>query len=447
VFAAIEACHQAVHAMGCPRVYTTVKINSRTDKDQSLEEAGGLLAFGPSLHPPVSMDRRQSAVLHLRLPPLLRSIALGGSALLLASPATAAPASYEIQASTSSGMGAAASGMEMMRMLMGGGKPTASRSLDLTLRSSQSAPSAPQAEHLIPAGLGLGNALPLLSPASGEVSRDTSSDMPKGRLVIFRGCAGTAAADRPEMIDFTTLLPEQRRKAEALASRKSWSNPKVSGVSSPTTMGTWPNRQSNKPVPANASLTGDHRVQSNYAPEIRFQVGSNHDFMAPVQLTTRLIGEAIDLSWSPVPTALGSQAMAFGGGRESGDVVLWTSSSAPWSESGVPADLDSATARNLIGKGVLIPPEQTRCTIGAAAMKQLGEGVVHFTAYGDTLRVVDPASSPGRPPVWSVTLMRASTSTLPLMEIGDAQGEAQGEPSKEEPPQRRGGWGLIPGLF
>jgi hypothetical protein len=80
------------------------------------------------------MDSRQSAV--------LRSIALGGSALLLASPATAAPASYEIQARTSSGMGAAASGMEMMRMLMGGGKPTATRSLELTLRSSQSAPSA-----------------------------------------------------------------------------------------------------------------------------------------------------------------------------------------------------------------------------------------------------------------------------------------------------------------
>jgi uncharacterized protein (TIGR00106 family) len=38
VFAAIEACHQAVQAMGCPRVYTTVKINTRTDKDQSLED-------------------------------------------------------------------------------------------------------------------------------------------------------------------------------------------------------------------------------------------------------------------------------------------------------------------------------------------------------------------------------------------------------------------------
>ena len=38
VFAAIEACHQAVHAMGCPRIYTTVKVNTRTDRDQTLEE-------------------------------------------------------------------------------------------------------------------------------------------------------------------------------------------------------------------------------------------------------------------------------------------------------------------------------------------------------------------------------------------------------------------------
>jgi uncharacterized protein (TIGR00106 family) len=35
---AIEACHQALHAMGCPRNYTTEKINTRTDKDQRLED-------------------------------------------------------------------------------------------------------------------------------------------------------------------------------------------------------------------------------------------------------------------------------------------------------------------------------------------------------------------------------------------------------------------------
>jgi uncharacterized protein (TIGR00106 family) len=38
VFAAIEACHQAVHAMGCSRVYTSVSINTRTDRDQTLED-------------------------------------------------------------------------------------------------------------------------------------------------------------------------------------------------------------------------------------------------------------------------------------------------------------------------------------------------------------------------------------------------------------------------
>jgi uncharacterized protein (TIGR00106 family) len=38
VFQAIEACHLAVHAMGCPRIYTTVKVNTRTDRDQTLEE-------------------------------------------------------------------------------------------------------------------------------------------------------------------------------------------------------------------------------------------------------------------------------------------------------------------------------------------------------------------------------------------------------------------------
>jgi uncharacterized protein (TIGR00106 family) len=38
VFQAIEACHVAVHATGCPRTYTTVKVNTRTDRDQTLED-------------------------------------------------------------------------------------------------------------------------------------------------------------------------------------------------------------------------------------------------------------------------------------------------------------------------------------------------------------------------------------------------------------------------
>ncbi len=38
VFAAIKRCHEAVHAMGAPRVSTVIKVGTRTDRDQTLEE-------------------------------------------------------------------------------------------------------------------------------------------------------------------------------------------------------------------------------------------------------------------------------------------------------------------------------------------------------------------------------------------------------------------------
>ncbi|GAA5996333.1 Ecm15p [Rhodotorula paludigena] len=34
---AIEACHEAVHAMGCPRIASDIRIGTRTDKKGSLE--------------------------------------------------------------------------------------------------------------------------------------------------------------------------------------------------------------------------------------------------------------------------------------------------------------------------------------------------------------------------------------------------------------------------
>jgi len=38
VFDAIRRCHEAVHAMGAPRVSTTIKVGTRTDRDQSMAE-------------------------------------------------------------------------------------------------------------------------------------------------------------------------------------------------------------------------------------------------------------------------------------------------------------------------------------------------------------------------------------------------------------------------
>jgi len=38
VFAAIKSCHVVVHAMGAPRITTTIKLGTRTDREQSMED-------------------------------------------------------------------------------------------------------------------------------------------------------------------------------------------------------------------------------------------------------------------------------------------------------------------------------------------------------------------------------------------------------------------------
>lgn len=38
VFAAVRRCHEVVHEMGAPRVFTTIKLGTRTDRDQTMEQ-------------------------------------------------------------------------------------------------------------------------------------------------------------------------------------------------------------------------------------------------------------------------------------------------------------------------------------------------------------------------------------------------------------------------
>ncbi len=38
MFAAVKRCHETVHAMGAPRITTTIKLGTRTDRDQTMEE-------------------------------------------------------------------------------------------------------------------------------------------------------------------------------------------------------------------------------------------------------------------------------------------------------------------------------------------------------------------------------------------------------------------------
>lgn len=38
VMAAVKQCHERVHAMGAPRITTTIKLGTRTDRDQTMAD-------------------------------------------------------------------------------------------------------------------------------------------------------------------------------------------------------------------------------------------------------------------------------------------------------------------------------------------------------------------------------------------------------------------------
>lgn len=38
VFAAVKRCHEAVHAQGAPRISTILKLGTRTDREQSMDD-------------------------------------------------------------------------------------------------------------------------------------------------------------------------------------------------------------------------------------------------------------------------------------------------------------------------------------------------------------------------------------------------------------------------
>jgi uncharacterized protein (TIGR00106 family) len=38
VFVALKRCHETVHGMGAPRIHTSIRLGTRTDREQSLDD-------------------------------------------------------------------------------------------------------------------------------------------------------------------------------------------------------------------------------------------------------------------------------------------------------------------------------------------------------------------------------------------------------------------------
>ena len=340
------------------------------------------------------------------------------SAVAYAAAPTAPPppiANYWVDVATASGMGAgmtpgAQPNMSQIMNMMQGGSSVA-HTLDLRLASRQKASAAPNAQHLIPAGLRMGASLPLLTPEAAKPVRETPSTsyqptQPKGRMLIYWGCGEHVGPGQPTVIDFAKLAAGQVPAGmAAFATMGRAAVPPHAGQSAG--FGEWPNRQDSRPVPVQGSLLGAHRIEGNYSPPIAFSLAAGQDFMPDLGLAEAgaLPSGASRLTWRPAPQATG-YALTMFGSAENGDVIIWTSAN-----KATAANLDylpPSEVKKLVAAGAALPPTANQCMLPAEVATASPSGMIMMIGYGPEAHFAEAPKAPK----WTTRVRYKSTASL-----------------------------------
>jgi len=395
----------------------------------------------------MSIRRRSAAVL------------LAATAGLIAAPAqpqaartatATAVARYSVDAGTTSGMAAMSSGGSGLGAIMGalrGSNAQAGHELVLRLGSTRAATGTPAADHFMPQGAGLGASVPLVTPDRVDLAPSGPGQLPSGRLLLFWGCGEHAPAGQPVVIDFSRLARGQVPAglyAPAVDVPEAWS---VNQANS-RTYGDWPNRETRATLPGNASLLGAHRISSNYAPQIDFNLAQ--DFMPALNLTqTVQASGSVALSWNGLANATGYYAWAFAGNADGSgqarDMVWWASSSTQAFGGPMAEWISPAVAQRLVRAGTVMAPTQTSCTVPAEVRSAGGETMMtSLYGYGPQVDFAyPPRPTTGRAryvPEWIARVrFRSSTMGIVGMPGMGSAGSGQGAGTTDSRPRCRGG--------
>jgi hypothetical protein len=333
-----------------------------------------------------------------------------------------------------------------MEAMMGGGGPR--YDVELRLGSTLAASGAPAADHFMPAGVGLGPSVPLVTPVSTPVEREEmprNFERPKGRMLIFWGCGAKAGPGQPVVIDFAKLAAGQMPPGLFSANV-----PVDRGVTraNSRTYGHWPNERGRRvEIPAGATLAGPHRIAGNYSPEIKFALAQS--FMSPLQVRTADMGQVTNVSWNAIPAATGYYAhgIGFSEGKRgaSNDIVWWTSASRQEFFGGLTEWLAPSVVQRLIGERVVMPPTQTQCQIPAEVKAAGGEMMMlSMYAYGPEASFAFPPR-PANPklawnPEWTARARFRSVSNK-IVGMPDMD-EAMADDNRRQPRKKcKGGLG------
>ena len=332
---------------------------------------------------------------------------------------------------------------------MASGQPNGvAKNLMLQLGSVRRNP-APGADHLPPQGLRAGDRLPLVTPAGVTSKADGQPDFrpgppdkPRGRIELYWGCGENAPAGQPAVIDLSTMRPGAASPFGAVPNVRAMTPP---STVSHATYGEWPNARNGTRIPRGGSLVGDHQLQGNYSPEMRFAVAAGNDFLAPLApRNASLASGAIKVSWPVLANARGYM-LSVTGARADGTIVMWTSSAVRMPAMALPDYLEQGDIARLVQRRVLLAPEATECAVPTAVAKAAESSMLTMTAYGPEANYGSPREAPAG---WAVKLRTRATHMsllgvdMPSLFEG-SDGEAAAGTPDAKPKKKRG---LLRGL-
>ena len=356
---------------------------------------------------------------------------------------------------TTSGMGMGAMMGGGLGSILGGGGDN--QMLDLRLESTIAAPVQPEkGDHFFLAAAKMGKSVPLLGdtpgtgttqPTERDYDRNDKMEKPKGRILIFWGCNEKAPKGQPFVIDFskmpTAKMPPMAMPPGAMGKYAAAAKARDENAA------WWPNNKGGKQPKSGSSIIGEHRVTSNFTPEIKFSLANN--YMGALNVNASDSGAAIQLGWNSVPTATGYAAWAMGGmerAGQGGDMVMWTSASNRDFSEGM-GYLSPAEVQKQIGLKNVMPPSQTSCAIPAEAKTAAG-GMMFgsMNAFGPEENFAFPPKPANPKAVWNIewtAKARFQSSASFMTGMGD-RGMGGSEPERRAKKPCKGPFGVpIPG--
>ena len=289
-----------------------------------------------------------------------------------------------------------------------------------------------EAAQRIPAGLKLGEKLPLLPVIPDKVSEEKASpggsadyEAPKGRILFYWGCSPTVRAGQPRIVDLSKMSADS---AAAFGSAFSGRFAPDRGAKVRAGYDVFPNERDQRSVPRDGSVVGEHQVMGDAIPDsFRFNLGPGHDLMPAIELQSQGgLSDSVSLSWIPVTNAKAYFLHAMG--AQGDDMIFWSSSEVPDTGFGLFDYLSNSTIDKWTSEKVLLGTNVTQCAVPKGIMAGRGGSsrrggddsgaMLRMIAYGGEHGFVHPPR-PTDPKVpwdqeWSVRL-RVKSQTMAML--------------------------------